>query len=166
MSVTSILVLIIVITLFFRIEIPMCYNTAEPKPPETFVLYAREVVEEVKQEIEKNPFYYLRISGNSMQPAIKSGDTCVCIPRINYNEGDIISFYIPVDNQVELIAHRIKGKDNNKFITKGDNNNIQDSWVLDEEQIFCKIPEKNLFEKFKFAMVDSGGRFGIFSVLG
>ena len=167
-SVTSVLVLIVVIVLLFRVDIPMCYNTFEEEPTtETFVLYPVEIIEVIQAQIQKAPFHYVKIAGNSMQPTIKDGDTCVCIPRISYSKGDIVSFYIPVDNKVELIAHRIVEEVDNRFKTQGDNNNnIPDGWTLDEEQIFCKIPEKNLFEKFKFAMVDSGGKFSIFSVLG
>ena len=167
LSITSILVLVLVVTLLFSIKIPLCYNLHEDKPsPETFILYDSQVVAQVKEQIERSPFHYVRVNGQSMYHSIKHSDMCVCLPQNNYKKGDMVSFYIPVNDQVELIIHRIIKEENNHFLTKGDANNIEDSWLLDQDQIFCKVPEKNLFDKFRFAIVESEGRFSVFSIFG
>jgi signal peptidase I len=167
LSVTTILVLVILVALLFRVEIPLCYNTFEERQKEAFVLYDIKIVDTINQEIEESPFYYIRINGNSMIPSINHGDMCVCIPQNNYYQEDIISFFVPVEDKVELIAHRItKELEGDRFTTRGDNNNIEDTWIITEDQIFCQIPEKNLFNKFRFAVVESGGKFNIFSIFG
>lgn len=38
--------------------------------------------------------------------------------------------------------------------TKGDNNDSPDSWKIEQDQVFCKVPETSLLEKFKFAIVE------------
>lgn len=163
--VISVLILILVITLVFQVKIPLCYNTFEEKPSiEPFILYDVEIVTQVKEQIEESPFHYIKINGHSMKPAIKHND--ICVPKANYEKGDIISFYTPVNDKVELISHRISHEENNNFLTKGDNNLNRDNFWLTEEQVFCYIPEKNLFDKLKFAVVESEGRFSIFSIFG
>lgn len=163
-SVTTILFLVILVVLLFRIDIPLCYNTSEYSE-DAFILYDAKIVNVINEQIKKNPFYHIAIIGNSMSPSIKNGDTCVCVPQEDYSKGDIVSFYVPEGNQVELIAHRIIKNNNNQFTTRGDNNDLADNWIINEDQIFCKIPEKNLFNKFKFA-IESGGEFSIFQIIG
>lgn len=151
--------LIIGFVLFFQIKIPMCYQAEEKRPVTEFVTYDAEKVEEIKADIKKKPYYQIRINGESMTPAIQHNDICVCSIQQDYNVDDIVSFYVPVDDKVELVTHRIV-KEDIKFTMKGDNNPAPDIELISKEQIFCKIPDVNLFDKFKFALVEYG-RFRI-----
>lgn len=165
-SITSVLILVLVVALLFQIKMPLCYASGEKPSPETFILYDSQVIAQVKENIRQSPFHYVKVNGQSMQPSIRHRDMCVCLPQETYKVDDIVSFYIPSENnKVELIIHRIVDDENNKFTTRGDNNNIIDSWELTKDQIFCKVPEKNLFDKFRFAIVESE-RFSIFSIFG
>ncbi len=162
---TAIILVLIALVALLMVETPMCYNVPEPKPREEVVSYDARVVDVINTQIKKVQFYYVRITGNSMSPAIDDGDTCLCLTKENYNIGDIVSFFVPDKGKVELISHRIITEEDDKFTTKGDFNSIEDNWVINEDQIFCQIPEESLFNKFKFA-IESGGRFGIFSIVG
>lgn len=149
-------VLIIGFILFFQVKIPLCYQAEEERPITRFVTYEAEKVQEIKADIQKKPYYQIRINGKSMKPAIQHGDVCVCNLQQDYNVDDIVSFYVPTNGEVELIAHRIIIEDEGKFRTKGDFNAFADNRLISKEQIFCKIPEATLFEKFKFALVEYG----------
>lgn len=81
------------------------------------------------------------ITTNSMKPAISDGDVIIVkqIKENNLEEGDIISFF--KDGQV--ITHRIvelKEIDNERqYITKGDNNNLEDTNTVKFEQVEGKL---------------------------
>ena len=87
----------------------------------------------------------------SMLPVIKPGDV-LDVEKISYRNikiYDIIAFY--TDNPPFLIAHRVIKKKNidsniNIFLTKGDNNNDQDKWLVDEKHYIGKVilPKRNL----------------------
>ena len=152
---TTLAVVLLLIVLVSQVKVPMCYGTPEGTPeeqqPKEPVFYETKIINTISQQIKESPFY-IKIIGESMYPSIESGDTCICTSQEDYKEGDVVSFYVPAGDGVELIAHRIISENNNQFTTKGDSNNIQDSWVINKDQIFCQIPEGNLFEKFKFGM--------------
>ena len=72
------------------------------------------------------------INTNSMEPTIKVGDIVIIkkVKSENLNEGDVITF----SNQGEVITHRITqietiGADT-RYITKGDNNNTEDTFKI------------------------------------
>lgn len=77
------------------------------------------------------------INTNSMEPTIKVGDIVIIkkVKSENLNEGDVITF----SNQGEVITHRITqietiGADT-RYITKGDNNNTEDTTKIKYEDI-------------------------------
>ena len=59
-----------------------------------------------------------------MEPAIEPGEMILIKNENHYKPGDVVT-YIDEDNF--FITHRITQIDDNKCITKGDNNNIEDS---------------------------------------
>ena len=79
------------------------------------------------------PYVPLAILSNSMQPNINRGDAVIY--NKNYNElkvGDIIVFSI----ENKIVVHRIyKINENGTFITKGDNNESIDNWVVEEANV-------------------------------
>ncbi len=77
------------------------------------------------------------INTNSMEPTIKVGDIVIIKKdkAENLNKGDVITF----SNQGEVITHRITqietiGADT-RYITKGDNNNTEDTTKIKYEDI-------------------------------
>ncbi len=154
----DIIMYILMITLFlvllFQIKVPFCYEVPE-KQPVTFAIYEEEVVSTIKQDIKETLFYFMKINGHSMEPTIKHNQACLCVEAETYKEKDIVSFYVPAEEgKIELIAHRVVRKEDNLFYTKGDNNPVGDDWVIKKDQIFCKIPETSIFDKFKFAILN------------
>jgi len=76
------------------------------------------------------------ISTDSMEPTISVGDVVVVkkVRERTIKENDIITFH----NGVEIVTHRIIGKSGDEFITKGDNNNVQDFRTVKYEDIIGK----------------------------
>lgn len=82
----------------------------------------------------------------SMDPIIKAGDMIIC-SKIDdpstLKKGDIISFFDPAGNGVSVVTHRIiedpvvteDGK--LQFITKGDNNNTNDTLPVSEDKVIA-----------------------------
>lgn len=83
------------------------------------------------------------ITTNSMEPNIKKGDAVVCkkVKTEDLKEGDVITF--SKDGEVITITHRIikiETKDGKKsYITKGDNNTLEDNEKVEENQIRGKM---------------------------
>ena len=80
------------------------------------------------------------INTNSMEPTIKVGDI-VIIKKVKVeklNQGDVITF----TQEGEVITHRITKIDveesGTKYITKGDNNNTEDTIKVEHEDILGK----------------------------
>lgn len=77
------------------------------------------------------------ISSNSMFPNIKNGDTIIVkeVEQEKLKVGDVISF----QREEEIITHRIIEviglNEKKEYITKGDNNNIQDDNTIKYEDI-------------------------------
>lgn len=90
------------------------------------------------------PFYIIAIGSGSMEKTLYRGDA-VIIKKINKKEvynlkkGDILVY----NYQNKTVIHRIYTidlKDGNiQIITKGDNNELPDSWVVGSEQIQGKV---------------------------
>ncbi|MGL5243982.1 MAG: signal peptidase I [Sarcina sp.] len=73
----------------------------------------------------------------SMSPKIEPGDLVVVKHENaqNLEIGDIITF--KYDNKV--VTHRITEKKDSGFITKGDNNNVEDSEVIKSNHVIGKV---------------------------
>ena len=60
----------------------------------------------------------LEVSGFSMEPLIFKGERVLIEKRPKYKTGDILAV---IDMNCNLLLHRLIRKENNRFITKGDN---------------------------------------------
>lgn len=83
----------------------------------------------------------LTVFSNSMQPHLQSGDL-VLIKRVEFNDiedKDVITFK---ESDSKFITHRvIDVKEQNGhagFVTKGDNNNVEDSMIVTKEHFVGK----------------------------
>lgn len=78
------------------------------------------------------------IGSNSMAPELKKDDIVIVEEKSKYNVDDIIT-YIPDKNNDESYTHRIieieekSGK--KRYITKGDNNKVTDSFTVYKDHI-------------------------------
>ena len=78
----------------------------------------------------------LNVMSNSMKPTFEKGDKIVVKKQKDYEVWDIITY---IDNDKNLITHRIIEKYEDGFITKGDNNNTEDKEKVRKNQVLGKI---------------------------
>lgn len=91
------------------------------------------------------------ITTSSMEPNVQVGDVVICkkIDANELKEGDVITF----NKDGEVITHRITKiqteNDKKLYITKGDNNTLEDNEKIEENQIkgkmIIKIPKMGTF---------------------
>ncbi len=79
---------------------------------------------------------YTVLSG-SMEPELHPGDVTIIVNKnkVNLNKNDVITF--KTDNSI--ITHRIIEKKDEGYVTKGDNNNVIDSFIVKPENIIGKV---------------------------
>lgn len=85
---------------------------------------------------ENMNFRILCVKSNSMYPTLKINDLVVIKKSNTYNENEIVTYKF-TDNY--LITHRIIKKQGNSYITKGDNNNVEDENKVEIQDIKGKV---------------------------
>lgn len=85
-------------------------------------------------------YYFLSIGSGSMSPNINKGDV-VIVKKVNEEElkeiksGDVLVF----KQEDRVVVHRVIEvrieDDHYSFITKGDNNDEEDNWIIDESDV-------------------------------
>ncbi|MDD5832935.1 MAG: signal peptidase I [Clostridiales bacterium] len=86
----------------------------------------------------------LSVMTDSMKPAFVSGDLIIIkkTDPSSLEKGDIITFHTIIDNQYQLNTHRIADiiEDNGfrSYVTKGDNNAIEDQHIISDGDIVGK----------------------------
>ena len=81
----------------------------------------------LKEELIKIFDYaFLVVITGSMEPTIHSGELIIIKEQNDYNIDDIVTY---IDNEGDFITHRIISKINDKYVTKGDSNNISDKEI-------------------------------------
>ncbi len=98
-----------------------------------FTLYSKFIL---KEELIKlyNTAILVVLTG-SMEPTIKSGEMIIIKEQTNYNVDDIVTYK---EDRNFFVTHRIINKYENKYETKGDNNNLVDE-PIDKDQIEGKV---------------------------
>lgn len=79
---------------------------------------------------------YAVVASSSMEPVLSWGDLVIVHEETQYEVGDIVTFGQPEDRRT--ITHRIKKKNQQEIITKGDANNAADA-LIKEQQIFGRV---------------------------
>ncbi len=78
------------------------------------------------------------VATGSMEPAIKTGSVVFSTQSDDIQEGDVIVFTSPLDAET-IIIHRVIDIEEYDgialYITKGDNNETQDNWKVDDTEI-------------------------------
>lgn len=88
-------------------------------------------------------YYALAIGSDSMNPKIKKGDVVIVekIPQDNIGTLKVGEVLVYKYNDI-VVVHRIikmeKINDNYYFRTKGDNNNTEDAWTIDQVSVIGK----------------------------
>lgn len=88
--------------------------------------------------LPKAPYSLKMVTSNSMRPTFSTGALVVVTPEENYQIGQVIT-YQASEYEQDIVTHRIVGKDEGGFITKGDANNIEDERIVSENQIKGKV---------------------------
>lgn len=98
-----------------------------------FTLYSKFIL---KEELIKlyNTAILVVLTG-SMEPTIKSGEMIIIKEQTDYNVDDIVTYK---EDRNFFITHRIINKYEDKYETKGDNNNLIDE-PIDKDQIEGKV---------------------------
>lgn len=75
---------------------------------------------------------------DSMYPQIESGDLILChtAEAEEIVVGDVITFFDPMGNGTSVVTHRVLSiNEDGSFITKGDNNNVEDQVAVEAEDL-------------------------------
>ena len=89
-----------------------------------------------KSPLENNfPISIFQIQSGSMIPEIETQEVVILWKNNDYKENDIITY--KTNNY--FITHRIVGKTQQGYITKGDFNNAEDEQIVTKEQIKGKV---------------------------
>ena len=98
-----------------------------------FTLYSKFIL---KEELIKlyNTAILVVLTG-SMEPTIKSGEMIIIKEQSDYNIDDIVTYK---EDKSFFVTHRIVNKYEDKYETKGDNNNLIDE-SINKDQIEGKV---------------------------
>lgn len=98
-----------------------------------FTLYSKFIL---KEELIKlyNTAILVVLTG-SMEPTIKSGEMIIIKEQSDYNIDDIVTYK---EDKSFFVTHRIINKYEDKYETKGDNNNLIDE-PINKDQIEGKV---------------------------
>lgn len=80
-------------------------------------------------------YNYKTVLTGSMEPAIPVGSIVITKEKSSYEIEDIISF----QEEGAIITHRIISIDRERYITKGDANNVADTEEVQQKQILGKV---------------------------
>lgn len=85
------------------------------------------------------PIFMMGVGSGSMEPKLSTGDAIILTKVKSYDDlniGDIIAY----KNEEDItIVHRITKKEDDYFITKGDNNNIEDKMEIRMKDVEGKV---------------------------
>ncbi len=96
----------------------------------------------------------MNTSGTSMEPLLHTGDLIVLYGKnpSEIEKGDIITYKVSTDDKTYFITHRVVGKVEGGFITKGDNLDRPDAHVVMFKDVvgvyITKLPKVGLLGGF------------------
>lgn len=85
-----------------------------------------------KNIISNLPIRILIVKSNSMYPTFSKNDMLFIKKQKDYKEKDIITF---ITEDGSLVTHRVFKKVDEGYITKGDNNNVEDEKIVKNQDI-------------------------------
>jgi signal peptidase I len=84
---------------------------------------------------DKNQSVFVELTGYSMYPTIKDGETKPCEVESDYCVGDVVAFQC----KNQIVSHRIVGEIFGRYVTQGDNNIMPDLGLVTDSEILCKV---------------------------
>ena len=99
-----------------------------------------------------NKYYIFQVASKSMENTLKKGDYILVKKSNTYKEGDIVTY----KEKSSYITHRIVKLNENNIVTKGDNNNIEDTPIKKDDIIgkyTLKLRIIGLFLKHKIVII-------------
>jgi signal peptidase I len=79
---------------------------------------------------------YVIVSGSSMEPTLGDDDLVLVRERGSYAVGDVVAFELDDVGPEGAVIHRIVGgNETDGFVTRGDNRDADDEWVVPAEDI-------------------------------
>jgi signal peptidase I len=86
------------------------------------------------------PVTFIVVTGQSMEPGLRTGDLAVLYERENYAKGDVVAFRATPEGgdpgEGAFVIHRIKDGDGEKgFVMRGDNNDWDDLWTPTTDEV-------------------------------
>jgi signal peptidase I len=101
---------------------------------EVFVIFA--------EKVKVIPYILFVVESESMEPELEKGDLILVQRKNDYHIDDVITFY-PNSRRDKTYTHRLIRIDNirgkNFFRTKGDNNQVEDPFLLENVDIVGKV---------------------------
>jgi signal peptidase len=85
----------------------------------------------LRPQVLGGPASYIVVAGDSMQPALNSGDLAVALPSADYRIGDVVVFEVPPGEPgagARIIHRIVAGSETEGFVTQGDNRDRPDFW--------------------------------------
>jgi signal peptidase len=76
------------------------------------------------------------VKGDSMLPVLKTGNMIILKKEKNYQKDDIVTF---INNQKQVVTHRIIEETDKGYRTKGDNNKFEDTEIINNNVIYGKM---------------------------
>ena len=76
------------------------------------------------------------VKGDSMLPVLKTGNMIILKKEKSYQVDDIITF---INNQKQVVTHRIIEETDDGYRTKGDNNKFKDTEIINNNAIYGKM---------------------------
>lgn len=82
------------------------------------------------------PLTIIRVTGQSMEPAMHTGDLALMHADSSYGVGDVVAFRIPSPGGPgPFVIHRIVAEEDGSLTMRGDNNVGNDPWHVTESDI-------------------------------
>ncbi|MCK5313297.1 MAG: S24/S26 family peptidase [Desulfobacteraceae bacterium] len=125
-------------------------------PSNNLKLSGKNFTNLMRAVLEKNVDFRFQAKGHSMSPFIKNMDIVTVSPLfLNKPEpGDIVAAFF--QERESTLVHRVIGKQQGKFIIKGDNNKSRDG-VFEQDQIIGVVSK---VERNGKRVLYGGGLFG------
>ena len=93
----------------------------------------------LKEELNKKGELQLTVHGDSMLPNLKDGEAIIVEKCDKYKIGDIVAFYAIIEKQLKIVVHRVILVRKTYALTKGDNNNAENSGTINADLIEGKV---------------------------
>ena len=99
------------------------------------VIENENCVDMLKEELNNSRKLQLTVYGDSMQPTLQDGQRIMIEKCDRYKIGDVVAYYMIVDNKLKIVVHRVVFARKTYVLTKGDNNSFIDPIRIPIENI-------------------------------